>query len=42
MTVEDGIPDLEAPTECEDKEEVSESKICCANKARLNNEWNLR
>jgi hypothetical protein len=23
VTVEDGIPDLEAPTECEDKEKVS-------------------
>jgi hypothetical protein len=34
---EDDIPDLEAPTKCEDKEKVSELKISCANEARLNN-----
>ncbi len=33
VTAEDGIPDLEAPTECEDEEKVSESKISCANEA---------
>jgi len=38
VTVDDGIPDLEAPTECEDEEKVSESKISCANGAQLNNE----
>jgi hypothetical protein len=38
VTVEDGIPDLEAPTECEDEEKVSDSKIRCANEACLNNE----
>ena len=35
---EDDIPDLEAPTECEDKEKVSELKIRCASEARLSNE----
>ena len=31
VTVEDDIPDLEAPTEYEDEEKVSELKISCAN-----------
>ena len=38
VTDEDDIPDLEAPTECEDKEKVSELKINCASEARLSNE----
>jgi hypothetical protein len=38
VTDKDDIPDLEAPTECEDEEKVSELKISCANEARLNNE----
>ncbi len=32
------IPDLEAPTECEDKERVSELKTSCASEARMSNE----
>ena len=38
VTDEDDIPDLEAPTECEDKEKVSELKINCASEAWLSNE----
>jgi hypothetical protein len=38
VTDEDDILDLEAPTECEDEEKVSELKVSCANEARLNNE----
>ncbi len=35
---EDDIPDLEAPTKCEDEEKVSELKTSCASEARLSNE----
>ncbi len=38
MTDKDDIPDLEAPTECEDMEKVSELKTSCASEARLSNE----
>jgi hypothetical protein len=38
VTDKDNIPDLDAPTGCEDKEKVSELKISCANEAQLNNE----
>jgi len=38
VTDEDDILDLEAPTECEDKENVSELKASCASEVRLNNE----
>ena len=34
---EDDIPDLEAPTECDNKEKVSELKTSCASEARLSN-----
>jgi hypothetical protein len=37
VTDEDDIPDLEAPTECEDEEKVSELKASCASEARLSN-----
>jgi hypothetical protein len=37
VTGEDDIPDLEAPTECGDKEKVSELKTSCASDARLSN-----
>jgi hypothetical protein len=37
VTDKDDIPDLEAPTECEDKEIVSELKTSCASEARLSN-----
>ena len=37
VTDEDDIPDLEAPTECEDEEKVPELRINCENEARLNN-----
>jgi hypothetical protein len=37
VTDEDDIPDLEAPTECEDVEKVSELKASCASEARLSN-----
>ena len=37
-TDEDDIPDLEAPTECEDEEKVSEVKTSCASEVRVNNE----
>ena len=33
VTDEDDIPDLEAPTECEDEEKVSELKTNCASEA---------
>ena len=33
VTEEDDIPDLEAPTKCEDKEKVSELKTSCASEA---------
>ena len=38
VTDEDDIPDLEAPTECEDEEKVSELKSSCTSEARLSNE----
>ena len=38
MTNEDDIPDLEAPTECEDEVKVSDLKTSCASEARLSNE----
>ena len=38
MTDEDDIPDLEAPTECEDKEKVSELKTSCESEAQMSNE----
>jgi len=50
VTDEDDIPELEAPTECEDEETVSELRASCASEVRLNNEghedhddvtWNL-
>ena len=37
VTDEDDIPYLEAPTECEDEEKVSESNASCASEARLSN-----
>jgi hypothetical protein len=37
VTDEDDILDLEAPTECEDEEKVSELKASCASEARLSN-----
>ncbi len=37
VTDEDDIPDLEAPTKCEDEEKVSELKASCASEARLSN-----
>jgi hypothetical protein len=37
VTDEDDIPDLEAPTECGDKEKVSGLKTSCASEARLSN-----
>ena len=37
VTDEDGIPHLEAPTECEDEEKVSESNASCASEVRLSN-----
>ena len=37
MTEEDDIPDLEAPTECEDKEKVSKLKTSCTSEAQLSN-----
>ena len=33
VTEEDDIPDLEAPTKCEDEEKVSELKTSCASEA---------
>jgi hypothetical protein len=33
VTDEDDIPDLEDPTECEDKEKVSELKTSCSSEA---------
>jgi hypothetical protein len=33
LTNEDDIPDLEAPTECEDEEKVSELRASCASEA---------
>ncbi len=50
VTDEDDIPDLEAPTECEDEEKLSESNASCASEARLSNKdtktttmtWNLQ
>jgi hypothetical protein len=38
VTDKDDIPDLEAPTECEDEEKLSESNASCASEARLSNE----
>ena len=38
VTDEDDIPHLEAPTECEDEEKVSESNASCASEAQLSNE----
>jgi hypothetical protein len=38
VTDEDDISDLEAPTECEDEEKLSESNASCASEARLSNE----
>ena len=38
VTDEDDIPHLEAPTECEDEEKVSESNASCASEVRLSNE----
>jgi hypothetical protein len=38
VTDEEDIPDLEAPTECEDEEKVSKLKTSCASEARLSNE----
>ena len=39
VTDEDDIPELEAPTECEDEEKVSELRATsCASEVRLNNE----
>jgi hypothetical protein len=38
VTEEDDIPELETPTECEDKEKVSELRAMCASEVRLNNE----
>jgi len=38
VTDEDDIPELETPTECEDKEKVSELRATCASVIRLNNE----
>jgi hypothetical protein len=38
VTDEDDIPELETPTECEDKEKVSELLATCASEVRLNNE----
>ncbi len=38
VTDEGDIPDLEAPTECDDKEKVSELKTSCASEARLSKE----
>ncbi len=37
VTHEDDIPELEAPTECEDEETVSELRASCASEVRLNN-----
>ena len=37
VTDKDDIPDLEARTECEDKEKVSELKTSCASEAQLSN-----
>jgi hypothetical protein len=37
-TDEDDIPELETPTECEDKEKVSELRATCASEVQLNNE----
>ena len=38
VTDEDDTPDLEAPTECFDEENVSDLKTSCASEARLSNE----
>ena len=38
VTDEDDIPELEAPTECEDEETVSELRASCASEVRLSNE----
>jgi len=38
VTDEDDIPELEALTECEDKETVSELRASCASEVRLSNE----
>jgi hypothetical protein len=38
VTDKDDIPDLEAPTDCGDKEKVSELKTSCASEAQLSNE----
>ena len=37
VTDEDDIPDLEAPTEYEDQEKLSELKTSCASEAQLSN-----